>query len=454
MNPVCKAVVAAIVFILGLHSTSGLGDEGPQNKRVQKGAGEVILSVGGVDITQKDLENAVNDRIPDRGYELNNDHGIRLMVLKNMVLQILASKFMTNEEISKDPALVRKLENARRELLLQAYLERKTKITAPTELDIEKFVSAHPDHFLGRKNYHYGELIIEAKTPATLKATRDRLKLLAELGAPSLESMQMVDQWLIQNNIRHGYLRTWRASEDLSEVIRGTLQKLEKSDRKISIDEKDGGLFRVVALFDAHPDPIDPLFAKKLIFGKLAREARQNAATPLISDMLARGNVVLYDQSFKDLDVPKTIGAKEDIEKAPSVFSRLIVAWNSALLILVPAALWLFFREEHPEVEYGMPSPLATFSYSPLFRIAFIMAIGALALSYAAITLLGAYTNQPRAAFVSATLLGIISALSICLLIGRIPILKDRLSSRWDAITAIAVLEVAILAGSDLLGLS
>lgn len=446
-----KGFVIIVAIVLGLSPATSLCKEG--SKKSTASSADVILSVKGVDITEKDLEDAVNDRIPDKSYEINDDHSIRLMVLKNIVLQILASKYMTPAEIERDPVLVRKLENSRQALLLEAYLDRKVKVTAPTRLEIDNYISAHPDHFLDRKNYHYGELIIETKTPATLDATKDRLKLLAEQEAPSLESMQMVDQWLAENHIRRGYLRAWRATEDLTDSIKATLKSLDADKKKISITEK-GGLFRIVVLFDSHPDPIDPLFAKKVVFGKLLRDARQNAAGPVVSDMLARGDIVLYDQSFKDLNIPAKIGAREDHENPPSVLGRLIVAWNSALLILVPAALWLFFREEHPQVEYGMPSPLATFSYSPLFRIAFIMAVGALALSYAAITLLGAYTNQPKAAFVSATLLGIISALSICLLIGRIPILKDRLSSRWDAITAIAVLEVAILAGSDLLGLS
>ncbi|GLI91105.1 hypothetical protein [Methylocystis echinoides] len=448
-----KVLFVAAALFLGHIPTGAQCTEESDKQRFRIAPRDVIVSVKGVDITEKDLEDAVNDRLPDRSYELNDDHEIRRLVLKNMILRILASRLMSPEEIAKDPALMRKLESSRQEILLQSYLDKKVKITPPTELDIDKFVSAHPHHFLGRKNYHYGELIIEAKTPATLRATKDRLKLLAELGSPSLEAVQMVDQWLIQNHIRHGYLRTWRVSEDLSDSIKNVLSDLENSGKKISIEER-GSIFRVVVLFDAHPDPLDPIFAKKLVFGKLLREARQNAAAPVVSDMLARGGIVLYDQSFKDLDVPKAIGAKEAHEQHPSIFGRLIVAWNSTLLIFVPAALWLFYRKKQPNVEYGIPSPLVTFSYSPLFRIAFVTAVGALALTYVALSLLGSYTIQSKIPFVSATLLGIISALSICLLIGRIPLLRDKFSSRWDAITAIAVLEVAILTGSDLLGLS
>lgn len=403
--------------------------------------GDAILSVDGIFITQKNLNDAVNERVL-KSYGLNDDHQIRLLILKNIILQILAEKLISSKEVSADPPLARRLENSRRDILLQAYLDKHVSAPPPTKPEVEKFIAEHPELFGERRNYHYAELAIETKTPATLQATRDRIRLLEEYNSPSLETMQAVEQWLEQNNIRHGYLRTWKTTEALSDAVRTTIMRLAKGTKKISV-ENNGSVFRILVVFGDYPDPIDPLFAKGSVFSNLWHDAKEKQAQSVVANMLARGKIVLYDQSFKDLNVPKSNGDITSEAVTTPLGSQLLIAWYFSTLVFLPMALWLFFRERHPPQDGEMPSITTVLSYHLPFRVGFVLLIGTILLFIIGHELRDYYESVSQGIFIRLAMLGSIAALGVVFLISRTPPLRSWFSSRWEAISIVCFVQIA-----------
>jgi EpsD family peptidyl-prolyl cis-trans isomerase len=432
---------ALIVFLFSFISAFLAQCIRPDVAQADSDPDQTIVSVDGVLITRSDLENAVNDRIK-KSFEFGDDHLIRTTLLKRLITELVAEKLMTDKEIAKTPFVARALETTRRDILLKSYIDKQTVLPQPSGEDIKKYISDHPQYFQDRKMYHYSELIIDAKTEAVRHAVSDRVKLLSELKEPSPDNLQMVISWLEQNNIVYGYAKDWKTTETLPPALQKTILALSKDATKVAIETK-GMTFRVVALYGAFPDPINPLFASNAVARALLDEARTKRVDAIVDNMLAHSKIVLYDPSFRDLKVPKFKGAA--VQPSVPWGRRIFISWNFALLILAPLSLYVFLRGGPPELrEYETRTIFEAISYTLLFRIAVIIVSAVVLLAPTVSALAAEYEQIGKESYLSFAFSGVVFGLVAAFGLSRIKFFKNLLSSRWLGLSILVLIQTSL----------
>lgn len=431
---------AHIVFLFSFFSAVLAQCIRPDVAQADSDPDQTIVSVDGVLITRSDLENAVNDRIK-KSFEFGDDHLIRTTLLKRLITELVAEKLMTDKEIAKTPFVARALETTRRDILLKSYIDKQTVLAQPSSEDIKKYITDHPQYFQDRKMYHYSELIIDAKTEAVRHAVSDRVKLLSELKEPSPDNLQMVISWLEQNNIVYGYAKDWKTTETLPPALQKTILALSKDATKVAIETK-GMTFRVVALYGAFPDPINPLFASNAVARALLDDARTKRVDAIVDNMLAHSKIMLYDPSFKDLKVPKFKGAV--VQPSLPWARRLFISWNFALLVFAPLSLYVFFRQEPPpQQDYEMRTVFDVISFNVLFRVAVVVLAGAVLLFPTATALAAEYANTGKETYLSLAFFGVAVGLAAAFALSKIPFFKDLLSARWLSLSVLLLIQIS-----------
>jgi EpsD family peptidyl-prolyl cis-trans isomerase len=405
--------------------------------------GDILVSVNGVPISRQELEAASTER-PIRTFKFGDQHKFKTLILRDMILQEIAKQLMTEEELAKNPALKRKIELNRRSLLFDAYIQKRLPATAAISVpETEKFIAEHPEFFQDRRMYHFGELIIEAKSETQVRAIQARLKLLSELKEPSPEQFEAVAQWAMSNAIGYGVLKDWTPTEKLPHEFDKIILTLDKRVNKVQIDSKNFD-FRAIVLFASYPDPINPLFAKNSVAQRLAKEFAEKKTVEIVSDMLARANVVLYDKEFKDLNLPKKLAPFQKNEPS-KLTDRLFFGWNFALFILIPASLFHFFRQKTPDYEDSTLSYFEHFSHEFIFRLGFVATVGSLMFLLAGIAILRNIDPYDTKNLAIAAVGGLVGGGALVLSIAAIPGLRRAFASRWSAIFVVAAAQMVLM---------
>lgn len=411
---------------------------------------DILVSVNGAPISRGELETAVAERAV-RTFQVSDPHKVRTLILRDMILQEISAQLMSDREVAKIPAIGRKLELNRRSILFDAYVQSRLPASAQiTETQVDDFIARHPEFFQDRRMYHFGELIIEAKSDVQAKSIRERLKLLTELKQPTSEQFEAVAQWAASNYYEYGVVKDWKPTEKLPAGLDATLLAIDKKESKVQIESKKLD-FRVIVLFGSYPDPINPLFAKTSVAQRLAKEIAEKKTDAIVSDMLARSKVVLYDKSFKDLNLPKTLAPfeKDEPGKLPE---RLFFAWNFALFVLIPASLFHFFQEK--DVDYNDPtvSYFDHISHQFAFRAAFVAIVGSLMFLLAGAAILRGINPHETKDLAITAVGGLVAGLALVALIVRIGWLKNFFTSRWSSISVAATAQILamVLFGPEL----
>jgi hypothetical protein len=279
---------------------------------------------------------------------------MRSATLKSLIMEQVIEKLISDKQIKQNPGLVNELIVLKRRALLKFYLEKNAPPSAKqiTDRDVEKFLGEHPEFFNRRKTYHFGELIIKTQTAAIKQAVKDRLAHLAEYKDPTPESVQMVTEWLNQNNITYGYSNVWKASEQIDPGSFADIKMMdEEGGIKLSVKSASSAM-KAVVLFNSYEDPLDPLFSKRDAFSRLTQveHAKQHAA--VMDDILLSARVTIPDNALARLILPERavnarvvtpahgVAPQEPIEAA-NAFYRVMVSWSFSVLLLAPTALSL-----------------------------------------------------------------------------------------------------------------
>lgn len=167
----CLSVLIALVLAL---SSCGKAE-------VKKTSGQVVAKVNGDEISVHQVNNAIarrSDIPPDEAKQAAAHTLERIIDQELLVQQALKDK------LDRDPQVMQSIENAKRQILARAYIERAaaTSSTASRE-EIRKFYQENPALFERRRIYRMHELAVVAP-----REKLDALKA-ATAGAKSLEDV-------------------------------------------------------------------------------------------------------------------------------------------------------------------------------------------------------------------------------------------------------------------------
>src|SRR5437016_10722039 len=172
---VCLSVLIALVIAL---SSCGKAD-------VKKAAGQIVAKVNGDEISVHQINNAIarrNDIPPGEAKQA------AAQTLERIIDQELLVQKALKDKLDRDPQVMQAIEDAKRQILAQAYIERAAAgSSTESREEIRKFYQENPALFERRRIYRVHELAVVAP-----REKLDALKA-ATAGAKSLQD---VTGWL------------------------------------------------------------------------------------------------------------------------------------------------------------------------------------------------------------------------------------------------------------------
>ncbi len=203
----------------------------------------VVAKVDGAVITSTHLEQALvklGEASPEQAGQAAKQ------ALRSLIDQYLLAKKAVEDKLDADPKVVEAMENARRQILAQAYVQRLTAdAPAPTEAEITDYHDKHPELFSERRIYRLQEISIQA-APSSMDAIRERLRMAKNLGD--------FLQWLESEKIPARMGQSVKAAEQLPQELVARLHQLK--DGQV-FTFTTGNIFNVVVISDSQTQPVN-----------------------------------------------------------------------------------------------------------------------------------------------------------------------------------------------------
>ncbi|TCS39261.1 EpsD family peptidyl-prolyl cis-trans isomerase [Paucimonas lemoignei] len=201
--------------------------------------GEPVAMVNGKAITQLQLGEELG--------QLNvaaNDDIEKTKALQGLIDRELLRAEAVRNRIDKDPHVAAALENARTQILAQAYLQSRVAYArVPSRDEVRAYFESHPEKFAGRKQFHVKELTLAPDAITTeLKSAMDDARTLDDMAA-----------WL--DGRRIGYGKNARAlnTTDLPAQVQAKMREMKPGQIFLS---QDGANASVMAIIDIQDSPM------------------------------------------------------------------------------------------------------------------------------------------------------------------------------------------------------
>src|SRR5712692_5299164 len=168
------SVLIALVFAL---SSCGKAD-------VKKTPGQIVARVNGDEISVHQINNAIargNDIPPDEAKQA------AAQTLERIIDQELLVQKALKDRLDRDPQVMQSIEDAKRQVLARAYIERAAASSTESREEIRKFYQENPALFERRRIYRVNELAVVAP-PEKLDALK--------AATAAAKSFQDVAGWL------------------------------------------------------------------------------------------------------------------------------------------------------------------------------------------------------------------------------------------------------------------
>jgi EpsD family peptidyl-prolyl cis-trans isomerase len=267
----------SLVLILGACAVLGACTK-------KEGATQVVARVGSDEISVHEV-NAVLAKIPESaGVDAEQ---ARHEVLEKLIDQRLAADQAINNKLDRSPAVVLALEQAKHDILAQAYIRQVlARQPKPSAVDINRYYDEHPVLFAQRRIYTLRELDI--KPAGAAKST------LAEMATQG-KTLDEIAAWLQTNKIT---FQTGNSTHPAEQLPMNLLDKLQSvKDGGIVTLETPGDDFHVLQIVSSQPAPLGRTEAQTKIEQFLINEQAQQA----VADELKRLRTVTKIEYVGDL---------------------------------------------------------------------------------------------------------------------------------------------------------
>lgn len=273
------------------------------NKKSDEKASQSIVRVNGDEITVLQLNNELQQANVQVAQQADAEKQITQKLVDRQMLVQEALKV----KLDRNPRVMQAIENAKMQVLAQAYLENKvSSIAKPTKAEIENYRVKHAEIFADRKVYVLEELIfkIEAGYADELNALSDSAKTLED-----------VTQWLDERLIKFDRTQATHASESLPQQLLAKFNKMVEGD---IIFINANGRTAVGRLIDVTSAPITKEDAKPIIERILIGQKHQQTAESEIARLRRASKIEYINPSFKPAQVNDDPKAESHIEKGLS----------------------------------------------------------------------------------------------------------------------------------------
>jgi len=240
--------------------------------------GATAAKVGGEIISEAELSRAVARLGKLNAAESAQARG---KVLEALIDQHLVSNAARNAKLDKDPVVALAMQQAQRQVLVEAYLERLFKdLAAPADTEIQDYYARHPELFAQRKLYRVQELELQLD-PARIAEVEAQLK--------QSRTLAEFAEWLKAQGIDGKAAGGVRPAEQIPAPMLAQLAKMQVG--QVAVMPMGGNRVSVLQLQDSQPQPVTLEQARSAIERVLLNEKRKTLMEAEISKLRASGKL-------------------------------------------------------------------------------------------------------------------------------------------------------------------
>ncbi|MCC7487560.1 MAG: EpsD family peptidyl-prolyl cis-trans isomerase [Burkholderiales bacterium] len=260
-----------------------------------KPPGQAVAQVNGTEITIHEVNNELA-RMGVQGGADNQQAAKR--VLDMLIDQQLLAQQAAASKLDRDPQVMQALEQARRRMLSEAWLERNVNAARPTAEEVNRFYTENPALFQKRRVYSFRDFVIErSKFSDALRVRLDSVKTPADLAA-TLKGM----------NVNYRETANMRGAEQLPLEMLPRVAAMAKGDISVLVNENAAILMQLV---DSTEQPVALAQATPLIEQYLLNTRKRQAAESKVKELRA-GAKIAYLGAF----APEAAGQKPQTQPA------------------------------------------------------------------------------------------------------------------------------------------
>lgn len=293
VSPFTLTVAALAVAVL---TACGGGSGGGEEKK----ATQVAAKVNSDEVTV----HQINAALP----RMNNPTEAQVkaatkQVLERLIDQQLFIQKAVENKLDRDPQVMTAIENARREILARAYVERVMSGASKADpAKVKEFYGQHPELFSERRVYRLQEVALQAKG----QQLEDLKKALGPM-----KTLQEVVEYAKANSIRAAANTSVRAAEQLPMEFASRISKMK--DGELIAVPGAGGV-AVVQILASQAQPFDEEKAKPFIEQYLQNKSRMEVAQAELKTLRAAAKVEYVGDFQKPVE-----GADAQPAAAPSL---------------------------------------------------------------------------------------------------------------------------------------
>lgn len=265
--PVCPYAGALIIALL----LTGCGD------KEEKTTTQVAAQVNGEEITVHQINFAMQ-RMSNVAPEQVKEASVQ--VLKGLVDKQLLVQQALEDKLDRDPKVAQTMEEGRRQILANAYIERLTANAAkPTDAEIQDYYDKNPALFSQRRIYKLQELVIRPPSEK-VEALKARLS--------DTRSLNDLVEWLKSEQIPARAAQSVKPAEQLPLELLPRLQAMNPGQ---SVTMTGNGQFTILIIADVKTEPLSAQQAKPLIERYLSGARKREVAEAKLQDLKKKAKI-------------------------------------------------------------------------------------------------------------------------------------------------------------------
>ena len=236
---------------------------------------QVVARVGSSEISALQLDLALQAERSRAAGDVD-----RQQVIDKLIDRELAVQQALARKLDRQPEVLLRLEEMRREILAGAFAEQLAAARPkPNEQAVRAFYADNPELFAQRKIYRLRQLVIPASSPQ-LAQTKERLA--------GRQSLAEIASWLTQDNARFTQQDVLRAAEQVPLEVLRKLHLLREGETAIFEAPQAVYVYQLLGLQSA---PLDLAAATPLIASHLARQEGDRAMRAELKMLRAAANI-------------------------------------------------------------------------------------------------------------------------------------------------------------------
>lgn len=300
-SPLADVCLSAkcLLLVVAFASLSACGNkEGTSEAH----SSQTVARVNGDEITV----HQINNELQRANIKPEQKDAAAKQVVQGLIDRQIIVQEAIKAKLDRNPQVLQALENAKAQILAQAYIEQKVSQTAkPTATEIAEYRDKHPLIFANRKVYVLDEIMLPANAYSdTLKTEVDAAKTVEEITA-----------LLDKRSIKYRRTQAAHAAETLPQQLLEQLGKMKLGDI-IFVRAKETNL--IARILEAKDAPVAEKDSTPLIERILFGNKRKAVAELEMKNLRAAAKVVYLDKTYEPAAKDQANTAKAPVEAKPA----------------------------------------------------------------------------------------------------------------------------------------